>query len=198
MSRFIETIKIQNGKAANLGLHNDRLNRTRHHFYGIQKEQDIAETISKIAEFDPAKIYRLTILYNREIEDYRFIEYNVPAIQSLKIVHDNQINYSFKFADRSNLDKLYDKRENCDNILIVKDGMLTDSLYANIAFYDGKEWLTPDTPLLKGTKRSLLLKEYKIHEQRINEKDIHNFESLCLINAMLDLNQCLVQTENLR
>lgn len=198
MSRFIETIKIQNGKPQNLATHNDRMNRTMLHFYGSVKENDLAEIISKITDFDPLKIYRLTMLYDREIEDYRFIEYTVPDIQSLKIVYDNKINYSFKFADRAKLESLHDRRENCDNILIIKNGLVTDSLYANIVFYDGREWYTPDNPLLKGTKRSLLLKDHKIHEQKIMEKDIHNFESLCLINAMLDLNQCRVLIENLR
>jgi len=40
--------------------------------------------------------------------------------------------------------------------------------------------------LLKGTMRSKLLETNRIHEDEIRLKDIYNFESFKLINAMLE------------
>ena len=46
----------------------------------------------------------------------------------------------------------------CDEILIIKDGHITDTSISNIVFRlpDGW-WLTPFTPLLKGIMRTYLL-----------------------------------------
>ena len=50
--------------------------------------------------------------------------------------------YNYKWEDRSQLDALYAKRENVDDILIVKNGLITDTLYANIAFEKSGQWFT--------------------------------------------------------
>ena len=43
------------------------------------------------------------------------------------------------------------KREQ-DEILITRNGLLTDTSIANIALFNGKEWHTPKHPLLKGVQ----------------------------------------------
>jgi len=62
----------------------------------------------------------------------------------------------------------------------------SDSFSSNIIFYNGKEWVTPDTPLLKGTQRQYLIDKGFIKEERITDKDILKYSKLKLINAMLD------------
>jgi len=68
-------------------------------------------------------------------------------------------------------------------------GKVTDSSYANIIFFDGRQWLTPSTYLLNGTCRQRLLKEGKIKEAPIHYTDIHQFEQIGFINAMLDIGE---------
>ena len=99
---------------------------------------------------------------------------------------DNTIDYDLKFEDRSHLEALFNQKEDCDDILIVRNQRPTDSYYANITFWDGIQWFTPSSYLLKGTKRSQLLKNGIIEELPIELKDLKNFQGFQLINAMLD------------
>ena len=93
----------------------------------------------------------------KNITRIEFEPYVRPAVRSLKVVLSDSISYGYKSADRSALDHLFQLRGECDDILIVKKGCVTDSYYANVAFWDGKHWFTPDTPLLPGTMRASLL-----------------------------------------
>lgn len=83
---------------------------------------------------------------------------------------------------------LYEQRGTCDDIMIVKNGCITDSYNANLIFFDGRLWWTPDTPLLAGTQRARLLDEKRIFPRRIMPGDLVQFEKAGLINAMLNMN----------
>ena len=73
-----------------------------------------------------------------------------------------------------------------DDIIIVKDGLITDASYANLIFWDGENWFTPNTPLLKGVQREKLLKDGLIQEKEIKPSDLASYQKVALINAMLD------------
>jgi len=79
--------------------------------------------------------------------------------------------------------------EICDDIIIVKNGFVTDSFAANILFLDGVQWITPTTPLLNGTKRQFLLDQGIIAEKEIREEDIRTYQKVGLINAMIDFDE---------
>jgi len=70
---------------------------------------------------------------------------------------------------------------------VVKNGYVSDSFFANVVFWDGAFWVTPDTPLLAGTMRASLLARGLIRESKITPEDIDKFRKLKLINAMNDL-----------
>jgi 4-amino-4-deoxychorismate lyase len=103
------------------------------------------------------------------------------------LVECNQFDYSYKYENRTFLNQLFQKRGNCDDILIIKNGVVTDSYYANVVFYDGKNWCTPNTPLLPGTQRAKLLQNGKIRETCVTIKSISKYSLIGLINAMQDL-----------
>lgn len=105
-------------------------------------------------------------------------------IESLKLVYDDAISYLHKFEDRSQLDKDFEQRGECDDVLIVKNGMVTDSWQANIVFRKGGEWFTPLPGLLKGTMRESLLDEGRIQEREIYVDEIREFDAFRLINAL--------------
>jgi 4-amino-4-deoxychorismate lyase len=92
---------------------------------------------------------------------------------------------------------LFTQRQNHDDILIVKNGLITDTSYSNVAFFDGQLWFTPHQPLLPGTARARLLHEGCLQEAKITLTDLHRFEKCSLINAMLPLGECRVAVDNI-
>ena len=84
------------------------------------------------------------------------------SIRTLKLVTANHIDYRYKSTDRSELNRLTAQKGNCDDIVIVKNGFITDTSFTNLALFDGHQWLTPAHPLLAGTQRALLLEQGKI------------------------------------
>ena len=135
------------------------------------------------------KIYRCRVIYSREVEDVEFHVHTYRKVQSLKIVENNNLHYKFKNTGRQELETLFSQRGNADDILIVKNGYITDSFAANLVFFDGDTWWTPNTPLLQGTQRARLIDERKIQVCSIKPRDLQNFEKAGLISSMQDLNE---------
>ena len=135
-----------------------------------------------------AGIFRCRVLYRREIEKIEFIPHQPRIVRSLKLIEADEIDYSLKYADRSMLELLFARRGNCDEILIVKEGFITDTSIINIVFRqkDGS-WATPDTPLLNGTMRMHLLESGQITEAPIRPEDLPAFTGAKMINCMMDL-----------
>ena len=183
MFRFIETIKFKDGKLHNLSYHNDRFRKTRGAFFSIYDNSRLEELIAPPSDRDD-QLQKCRIEYGKSINNIEFLPYIKREVSTLKIVIADDIIYSYKYADRTGLENLFKKRENCDDILIVKKGYVTDSYYGNILFRDGKEWITPSTPLLKGTQREYLLHKGIIKEKSVLVDDIKNYKKLRLINAM--------------
>ncbi|MCD6355308.1 MAG: aminotransferase class IV [Prolixibacteraceae bacterium] len=87
---------------------------------------------------------------------------------------------------------------NCDDILIVINGCITDSFAANPIFFDGKKWWTPDTPLLAGTQRAWLIEEEKLLVCSIPVNDLSKYKKAGLINAMQNFEDMpIIDIENI-
>jgi 4-amino-4-deoxychorismate lyase len=186
MSLFIETIKIDQGKLKNLEYHQERFEQTRLRALGL-KSHPLLEELIQVPEGLEKGLFKCRVSYEKEIVLVEYEPYTYRKVQSLKIVHSDSIDYSYKYADRSELEKLLQKRGECDDILVVKNACISDSYYANLIFWDGSIWATPDTPLLPGTMRASLLKKGLIKESRITPDDLAGYQKLKLINAMNDL-----------
>lgn len=111
--------------------------------------------------------------------------YSPRPLRSLQLVADDTVEYAHKYQNRDELNRLHARRGNCNDVLIVKKGLLTDTSYANIALYDGQTWHTPKVPLLPGTQRALLLDSGKVVPSNISVEDLENFSSIRLFNAMV-------------
>lgn len=183
MCLFLESICCDNGKHQNLDLHQERVNRTFQSFFKTEPFI-LSEGLNEIPEKGR---YKCRVVYGKEIESIEFLPYAIPKINSLKIVEIEGLDYDFKFLDRNNLDIAFQKRSNMDDVIIIKDGYVTDAYYANLAFFDGNIWFTPTNPLLKGTKRQALLKSGVLIEKEINTQNIRQYQKVSLINAMLEL-----------
>jgi 4-amino-4-deoxychorismate lyase len=186
MSQLLETLRLSNRKFQNIFYHNQRLNRARKELFGCTDVIDIATEVSIPADLGDST-YKCSILYSTSIEKVNFEVYKRREIKSLKVVHDDTIDYYYKYADRSSLNKLLEQKGSCDEIVIIKNGLLTDTSYTNLAFFNGSEWHTPSIPLLKGTMREQLLGEKLIREKEIRFTDLHLYQKVSLINCMLHL-----------
>ena len=182
---LLETIKIQNRKLQNIHWHNQRLNRTRQQLFGSINHWDLNQIIKIPIDLNN-DVYKCRVTYGLDIEKIEFELYFPKSIQTLKTVHHNRIDYSFKYANRSLLHSLYVQKEDYDDILIIKNGLVTDTSYCNIAFFDGQRWLTPDTPLLEGTHRAFLLSKNIIQVANIALEDLKYFQYFKLFNAMMN------------
>jgi len=172
MSRLIETIRVEDGRPGNIGYHFKRM-----------KNLHVDE-FSKI-KLPSHGIYKLRIVYDADHFEFTLSPYTIRPVRALKLVTDNDIVYDQKFEDRSNIERLSKLKGSCDDILIIKNDVVTDVSYANIVFRQGTAWYTPDSFLLNGTMRQQLLDVGRIKERRITVHDLPDFSHFKLINAML-------------
>ena len=181
---FLETICIQNGTVCNLQGHLARMKETAAHFNFTAPALPELETLVP-PELKSMKT-KCRIIYHEKIEEIGFEKYIPKVVKSVKLVEASP-NYSFKFSDRTELNTLVSQKGNHDEILIVRNGCITDTSYSNVVFRRGNVFFTPDTCILNGTKRQLLLQNGIISEKRITVNDITKFDEVFLINAMLGL-----------
>lgn len=185
MCQIVESIRIENKTLQNIDLHNNRFLSARKQLFGqsdfieIEKYINIPDTLSD-------KRYKCRLTYDGKTLAYTIKPYTQRVIRSLRLVHDDEINYSVKTNQRHQLDRAYEQREGCDDIIIVKNGCLSDTWAANIILYYDEQWYTSTTPLLKGIQREYLLRSGRIKEIKIREHDLWRFSKIKLINAMID------------
>lgn len=177
--QYFETIKCNDFEVFNLEFHQKRVART------IGLNLNLQEYIYPLS----SKLLRCKLIYSDfGVEDVQYFEYKKRDIKTFKLIFDDEIEYSRKYLDRSYLDKLFEKKENADEIIIIKNGLVSDTSIANIAIFDGENWLTPKVPLLYGTTRDRFLEGKEIFEKDITVKMLKNAKKLALMNAMIEFN----------
>ncbi|MCH9740561.1 MAG: aminotransferase class IV [Epsilonproteobacteria bacterium] len=176
-----ETIKIEDGLIHNITWHNRRCNLTRKELFGVDKPLNL-ETL--ITPPQTKGVFRCRLRYNQEVVSVEYIPYATKTFQTFKIV-ESDIKYNYKYANRAKLDNLKAKFSSYDEIIISQNGLITDTSIANIAFYTGEEWITPQKPLLKGTMRAKLLNESFLVERKIKSEALKHFSHFALMNAMI-------------
>lgn len=190
MSQFIESIKVEDQEIFLLNYHQKRVNDTFAHF-GKEGSIDLAK-IFKNLEHDEDGMYKLRISYDLDKKiRTQMIPYAIPQISDFQLVENNSFDYSFKFEDRKELEKMKMKSK-AEEIIIVKNNHITDTSFSNILFQKGKDWFTPSTFLLNGVQRQHLLKQKKIKETEITLQNIRQFSHFQLINAMNDFDDMFV------
>lgn len=194
MCRFIETICINDGVIENLSAHNERMNNTiRVHYGSSVMPVSLEDFIT--AEGCKGRT-RCRVEYTSAVEKVEYFPYSIREMKSLQLVNDDMAEYSFKYADRSVLDRNFSLRDNADDVVIVRSGMLTDTSIANIALYKEGKWFTPKYPLLKGTRRARLLAEGIIEEDIIMADSLHKYEKIRLFNAMISFGEVEMDIKN--
>lgn len=192
--KYIETIRLYNGRFHLLELHQLRMAATIREVYGNNiAVPDIKDTLGIIADIPSDGIYKCRIVYDKEIHDIELQPYTPRNVQSLKVVEAPVgLDYHLKSCDRTALSSLASLKGECDEVIILRAGLITDTSYTNLIFHSNQGLYTPRTPLLKGVMRSHLLNNGVIQETDIRPEDIHpdnrlGITEVSLINAMLPL-----------
>ncbi|RBQ32607.1 branched-chain amino acid aminotransferase [Arcobacter sp. FW59] len=177
---FFETIKCEDFEVFNLDYHNKRVANT------IGLNINLQEYINPISN----ELLRCKVIYDENgILDVQYFPYKKREIKSFKIVVDDEINYSKKYLNRTKLDELYEKRDTCDEVIIVKNGIVTDTTISNIAIFYEDFWISSKNCLLNGTTRARLIQEKKIFEKDITLEMLKNSSKIALFNAMIGFDE---------
>ena len=173
---YFETIRCEDFEVFHLPYHQARMAKT------VGVNFDLVEYI-----YPPtAQLYKCKVMYDKNgILEIEYDLYKKRPINSFALIFDDNIEYSKKELDRDEIDLLFSKRAEADEIIIIKNGLLTDTSIANIAILHDDKWLTPKLPLLEGTTRKRLLDEGKIIEANITPTMLRNASKLALMNAMI-------------
>lgn len=184
MTLFSEAIKLKDGVLYNLPYHQRRMDKTIQTFY--RTKADLSVIKATIPARMNSGLYKCRVLYSDKIEKVEFIPYVFRNPGTVAVVADDGIDYAYKYADRSRIDDLLQK-SGCDDLIIVKNGSVTDASSANLVFESREGLFTPRNYLLPGTKRQFLLDCGKIKERDITVNDLPAFDTVYFINAMMDL-----------
>lgn len=191
MCQYIESLRVVDGHICNLAYHQQRMNKTRLEVFRQSTPlllNDVFKTIKA-----PSGLVKLRFVYDEAgIHDISCTPYKRKEIHSLRLVTANNIDYRYKSVDRSALNQLKEKQGECDEILIIRNNHITDTSYTNVALYDGKQWFTPSTPLLRGTMRQSLLDGGLLQERELLVSDLPNYKQISLFNAMMELGEVVL------
>jgi 4-amino-4-deoxychorismate lyase len=177
---LLETIRCENGEAQHLCYHQTRLEKSSH-LIGIDKKYDLKTLLSP----PDNGVYRCRFLYDAKGCKIEYHPYIPKKIASLKLITCDTLDYPLKYVDRNILNSLFEKRGECDDLLIVKNNYLTDTTIANIALYIDGRWLTPKSPLLEGTTRARLIDQKFLTPAPLTPKEITQATKVALMNAMV-------------
>lgn len=190
MSQFIESIKVEDKKVFLLDRHQKRVNET-FSYFGKEEPIDLA-AIFKSLDHDEDGLYKFKITYDLTGK-YRtqMIPYAMSEIADFQLVENNVYDYSFKFEERKELEKMKILSKAAE-IIVVKNNHITDTSYSNLLFKKGKDWFTPTTFLLNGVQRQHLLKTKKIKEAEITLQTLSDYSHFQLINALNEFDDTVV------
>lgn len=179
MPQFIETIRIEQGQAHHLDLHQQRINRTLAKFY----PHSHFSLSTMLPHPLPMERCKWRIVYGEEVVSTSLELYNPRSIETLRLLN-SQFSYEYKFLNRTAIDNAFAQRGDADDVLFLHNGFITDTSIFNVAFFDGLHWLTPASPLLKGTMRHHLIDLKVIFEAELNINDLTSFSQVSLFNAL--------------
>lgn len=195
MSYYLETFLVAHRRLVRESEHRLRLARTLH----CAPDSPAVSRLLALAAHEALHApdvprLRGRLVYNLHGEaDFSLLPYAPRRIETLRLVHDDHIDYSLKRTDRSALDACFARRRGADDVIIVRRGLLTDTTVANLALFDPHtaRWYTPAVPLLTGTHRSALLSAGVLTPlPDLTPESLARFTRLRLFNALLGWGEC--------
>lgn len=182
MTQLLETIQCIDGQPQHLEWHQRRFEQSYWQLFQAQPEIELATLFTDVPK---TGVYRCRIIYSQQIETIEFIAYQPPKLACFKLMIADGLDYSLKYADRSAINCLVAQKQQADDIILIQNQQLTDTSIANLAFWDGQQWLTPATPFLQGTTRARLLAQGVLQPATITVDTIKTYSKIALLNALL-------------
>ena len=126
MCRLLETIRVEAESFFNLPYHNRRLNRSRKELFGDVPTIDLESVLRMPSDLGAGR-FKCRVIYDTSIRSVEFEPYKPKPVKCLRIVDGSEIDYNHKYLDRNKLIELRSLREECDDVLIVTNGKITDT-----------------------------------------------------------------------
>lgn len=190
MFLFLESIKLLNGKVYHLDWHQKRVDETFTKCFPKAESLNLKQIISEHSI--PQKgLYKMRIIYNATDFQLELVPYTKREINTFEFI-EIDFDYNLKSTNRTKIDTLKNTSTK-DEVIFTKDNHILDSSYANLAFFDGENWFTPNTYLLNGTTRQRLIRENQLIEIPMRVSQLKNFQKISFINALNDLEENMVE-----
>ncbi len=183
---LFETIRLENGTVSNLQYHQKRLCYAYGEMFGTGCPFDLEKILMKTYKPEGG-VHKIRFLYNQNNFIVEILPYKTRKISNLRMVFTQGLDYHLKFTDRTPIENLLRQKGFCDDILIVDNGLVKEISFANVAFYDGKDWFTPSGPLLQGTALQRYLDEKKLIPVEIRPYELGKYRCIKFFNAMLEI-----------
>ena len=182
---FSEVVCIKDGQPMHLPYHLRRMEKT---IWDIYRKPMPKLQLEIPAEARQGRV-KCRIEYADTIRSVHFSPYRQKIRKSVALVHCDNIRYKYKSTDRRQLTRLV-QQAHTDDVIIVRNGMLTDASYCNLVFEDSfGNLFTPSDALLHGTCRQRLIDNGVVQELPIRADDICRYKTVYLINAMMDIHE---------
>ena len=200
---LVESIRLDPEGPVNLDYHQARFDRSRGNFYPDAPPVDLRGLLEGLPLPPGNGRYKVRIIYDREIREVTYRSYSIRCLERIWMVEDDSIDYRYKYLDRSSLEELKrsavpPEKADAEDILIIKNGLVTDTTFSNVALFDGDGWVTPESYLLPGTRRSELIESGRVRAVQVRAEDIGKYRKISFINAMLDLGELCLSSDSAR
>ncbi len=189
MYPFFETLRLERNGFQLLAYHQKRLNEVFAAFYPEAKPWDLKRLLQPVPRVETRTKCRF--VYGREGYQIFYEPYTLRQIKRVKIV-EAIVRYPYKSTDRAEFEKYAALCGEGEMVVFSCDGYITDSLFSNVVFSDGKQWVTPTTYLLNGVQRRFCLEKRSIVEREITVGDLSRYTQIGFINAMVDLGELVL------
>ncbi|MFM8741521.1 MAG: hypothetical protein ACKOC0_15160, partial [Cytophagales bacterium] len=109
MPRFIESIKLLDGKYHNLPYHEERMYNTLWQVTGTKPAQTLSQLLD--LELRPSRgLYKCRVVYSEDSHYVEYAPYTIKPVGSLKLVKNDAIDYKYKFENRTELNEMFNQR----------------------------------------------------------------------------------------
>ena len=182
---FSEVICIDDGQPMYMSYHLKRMEKTIRDIYG----KPMPKLQLEIPNEARKGRFKCRVEYDDTIRLVDFSPYMQKVRKSVAIVFDDNICYKYKSTDRRQLEHLV-MHAKTDDVIIVRNGMITDASYCNLVFedYDGNLF-TPADVLLHGTCRQRLIDIGIVKERPIRANELRRYKMVFFINSMMGIHE---------
>lgn len=178
---LFETLAIIDGEIQNLAYHQARYSDACQNYLNSKAVLDFAQIIDVPMEYQQGLV-RCKVEYSEKAYHVQFFPYSAKKIEFFSIAQCENLDYRFKYSDRS----MFADLPMTDNseVIIVNNGKVSDCTIGNLLFLKQGKWFSPQDYLLKGTQLSRLLDEKRVEFCEISLVNLRDFEQVMLINAL--------------